>query len=212
MNDTTADRTQHWNAVYRAKAPTGVSWYQPHLAQSLACIRACPEGTTARVIDVGGGVSTLVDDLLQEGFRHVTVLDVSDAAVQQAKARLGAQADSVDWITGDVTRVALPKQAYDVWHDRAVFHFLTDADDRHRYAEQVCSAVRPGGQVIVATFSLEGPPRCSGLEVVRYSPATLQQALEDALTLVDSATELHRTPVGGTQPFIYCRFRVQGAP
>ena len=211
MTAVSTDRARHWDAVYQAKAPTAVSWYRPHLAQSLACIRACPAGRDARVIDVGGGASTLVDDLLDDGFRYVTVLDVSEEALRQARARLGPRAARAQWIAGDVTHTPLPERAYDVWHDRAVFHFLAGPDDRQRYREQLHHAVRPGGQAVIATFALDGPPRCSGLDVVRYSPATLRRALGAALKLVASAEELHQTPSGATQAFLYCRFQLQAS-
>lgn len=201
------DSATHWEAVYAAKDPTQVSWYQPHLAASLALIARTSAGPEARLIDVGGGASTLVDDLLEKGWRHLSVLDVSSKALAASRARLGGRADAVTWITADITATQLPHASYDVWHDRAVFHFLTDAADRARYANAMSSAVKPGGHVLVVTFSLQGPPKCSGLEVVRYSPDTLQQALGSRLALVDAVEELHRTPFGTDQAFLYCWFR-----
>lgn len=205
------DRMRHWDAVYQAKAPTGVSWYQPHLRQSLSLVRASPLGKDARVIDVGGGASTLVDDLLDAGFRRPAVLDVSRQALERAKTRLGARADEVTWIEGDVTDVSLPAQAYDVWHDRAVFHFLVTEEDRAAYVAQLRRALRPGGQAVIAAFSPNAPPTCSGLEVIRYSPERLSAELGGGFTLLDSSIEAHQTPFGTTQEFIYCRFALDRA-
>jgi SAM-dependent methyltransferase len=162
----------HWDSVYRSKRPDQVSWYRPHLETSLRLIERAAPGRGARILDVGGGESTLVDDLLARGYRHVSVLDVSSAALEVARERLGADADKVTWLCGDVTTCAFTRQ-YDVWHDRAVFHFLTRPGDRTAYVRQVARAVKPGGHVIVATFGPAGPAQCSGLEVVRYDADAL---------------------------------------
>jgi SAM-dependent methyltransferase len=156
------------------------------------------------VIDVGGGASTLVDDLLDAGYRDLTVLDLSAAALRAARGRLGERADLVDWIEGDVTEVELPEARFDVWHDRAVFHFLTEEDQRARYVEAARRSVRPGGHVIVAAFGPGGPARCSGLPVVRYSPDRLHDEFGSPFALVEHASETHRTPWGSAQEFIYC--------
>lgn len=205
MTSKPTERTRHWNAVYGARPPTAVSWYRPHLERSLSFILSGPAGKEARLIDVGGGASTLIDDLLDVGFRHLTVLDVSDIAMQRAKERLGSRADQVAWIVGDVIEVPLPRAAYDVWHDRAVFHFLTAKEERGKYVSQVRRALRPAGQVIMAAFSLNGPPRCSGLDVVRYRPETLLEEFGEPFTLLEQAVESHATPSGTTQEFLYCR-------
>ncbi|HEX6386452.1 MAG TPA: class I SAM-dependent methyltransferase, partial [Anaerolineae bacterium] len=160
-------------------APTKVSWYQEHPQLSLHFIQRTGVDLARRIIDVGGGASTLVDELLAHGFRRVTVLDISPAALRVAQQRLGKRAAAVTWREADVTRTTLPARTYDVWHDRAVFHFLTDAEDRRRYVEAVQHAVRPGGHVIVATSSLDGPTHCSGLEVVRYDSQGLHQEFGD---------------------------------
>lgn len=194
----------HWEHVYASRAPDAVSWYQPHAALSLDLIRRIGAGPGTRVIDVGGGASTLVDDLLLHGMGDVTVLDISAAALQVARQRLGAAAKGVHWIAGDITRVQLEPAAYDIWHDRAVFHFLTDPADRAAYVAQVRRAVRPGGHVIVAAFGPEGPEQCSGLPVVRYEPGALHAQFGDSFELVDRLTEQHRTPAGAVQQFVYC--------
>jgi 2-polyprenyl-3-methyl-5-hydroxy-6-metoxy-1,4-benzoquinol methylase len=161
------------------------------------------------VIDVGGGEATLVDDLVARGYADVTVLDISQAAIDVAKARLGPPAASVHWITGDITAVELGAARYDVWHDRAVFHFLTSADDRAAYVRQVARAVKLGGHVIVATFGLGGPEKCSGLDVVRYDAENLHGEFGPKFRLLDSVTELHETPWGTPQEFMYCFCRVE---
>jgi 2-polyprenyl-3-methyl-5-hydroxy-6-metoxy-1,4-benzoquinol methylase len=200
----------HWDEVYRTKRADEVSWYQPHLARSLVRIARSALGTRAAVIDVGGGESTLVDDLLALGHTDVTVLDLSHVALDAAKTRLGARADAVTWICGDVTSVALSPARYDVWHDRAVFHFLTEPAQRDAYARQLLHAVRPGGLVVIATFAADGPERCSGLPVARWAPQALARELartaSDALALVDAEAELHVTPAGRTQSFSWCTF------
>src|SRR5690349_17185114 len=163
----------HWENIYTTRAPTAVSWYQLEPRVSLDLIAHTGVPTTAHIIDVGGGASTLADALLAQHFQHITVLDISSAAIQHARDRLGALAGAVTWIEADVTNIALPPAHYDLWHDRAVFHFLTDPVDQARYIETVRQAVTPGGYVIMATFAPDGPPRCSGLDVVRYSPDSL---------------------------------------
>ena len=197
----------HWETIYKAKTPVEVSWYQPHLTQSLALVERAGLAPDDPIIDVGSGVSTFVDDVLTKGFTQVTVLDLSGNALAVAKARLGAQAAKVTWIEADVTQVQLPAHRYALWHDRAIFHFLTDAEARRRYVQVLQGALRPGGHVILATFSMEGPPRCSGLEVVRYSPDTLQAELGPGFRLQETVQEEHRTPGGMTQAFLYCRFQ-----
>jgi len=198
------DLRLHWEKVYRAKQPTEVSWYRPHLEISLELIEDAAPDRDAAIIDVGAGESTLVDDLLARGYRNVSVMDLAPTALDVAKARLGAAADNVQWLCGDVRTFAFERHRYDVWHDRAVFHFLTDASDRLAYVRQVAGAVKPGGHVIVATFGPEGPTRCSGLEVARYDPEALHGEFGSAFRLVQHRTELHRTPMGATQQFTYC--------
>jgi 2-polyprenyl-3-methyl-5-hydroxy-6-metoxy-1,4-benzoquinol methylase len=201
------DMKTHWEHIYGRKAPTQVSWYQEHAQLSLQYVRNTGVQKTAYIIDVGGGASTLVDDLIADGFRHISILDISRAALQLARQRLGAKAGTVNWIEADITQADLPNQAYDVWHDRAVFHFLTQPVDRQRYIEQVRYAVRPGGHVIVATFATDGPDHCSGLEVTRYDPESLHGEFGGDFELVSSSPEAHHTPFGTEQKFIYCYCR-----
>lgn len=198
------DPKRHWETVYGTKAPEVVSWYRPHLETSLALIERAADGYSASIIDVGGGESTLVDDLLARGYWNITVLDISQTAIEVTKKRLKNLAAGVQWITADITKAELEHNAYDVWHDRAVFHFLTSADQRVAYVEKVAQAVKTGGHVIVSTFGPEGPSRCSGLEVMRYDAESLHGEFGVRFRLVDSSKELHRTPYGTTQQFLYC--------
>jgi len=202
---------EHWDAVYGRKPPDRVSWYRPHLEQSLRFIEAARLDRDAAIIDVGGGASTLVDDLLGRGFTNLTVLDVSPRAIEAARARLGERAARVRWLVADVTQADLPAGGYDFWHDRAVFHFLRDEADRHRYVGAVERAVKPGGHVMVATFGPEGPTQCSGLDVVRYGADELHAEFGAAFEKVAAATEVHTTPWGGAQQFVYCLCRRGGA-
>jgi ubiquinone/menaquinone biosynthesis C-methylase UbiE len=201
----------HWNRVYTTKTPTGVSWFQEHALQSMALIHQAGLSKDAAIIDVGGGASTLVDDLVAEHYRNVTVLDLSDAALAAAQTRLAERAGDVTWIAGDITQVELPVRAYDVWHDRAVFHFLTSQEDRDAYVRAVLRAVRPGGIVIVATFAEDGPDHCSGLPVMRYSDDTLHAEFGAPFTLLRQEREEHHTPGGATQKFIYCMCRKEAS-
>jgi ubiquinone/menaquinone biosynthesis C-methylase UbiE len=197
----------HWEHIYETKDPTQVSWYQPHAQLSFQFIQRTGIQPTDHVIDVGGGASPLVDDLLAAGFQHVTVLDISATALNLARQRLGARAADVNWLEADITQADLPAQAYAVWHDRAVFHFLTRPDDRQRYVQQVRHAVKSGGHVIIATFALDGPQECSGLDVMRYNPESLQHEFGDDFELVDDLRESHHTPFNTEQRFIYCQCR-----
>ncbi len=199
----------HWEKIYREKAPDAVSWYRPHLETSLALIeRAAPERGVS-IIDVGGGESTLVDDLLAHGYQNITVLDVSQTAIAVTKKRLGSAAEEVQWVTADIVNGELAPNAYDVWHDRAVFHFLAAMDQRVAYVRQVARAVKPGGHVLVSTFGPEGPTKCSGLEVVRYDAESLHAEFGVRFRLLDSIKEFHNTPFGTTQQFLYCLCRVE---
>ena len=201
------DRTAHWDRVYEERHATELSWFRPHLETSLALIRASNLDEGGRIIDVGGGSSTLVDDLLADGFRAVTVLDLSGTAIRQSCTRLGAKGLGVTWIEEDVTQVELPEETYDLWHDRATFHFLTEEDDRQRYVGAVRRALRPGGQVILGTFAAEGPARCSGFPVVRYSAQALVREFGAGFQLLEERRETHQTPTGADQDFTYVRLR-----
>ena len=199
----------HWDTVYRTKAPDAVSWYRQHLETSIDLIGRVAPGSSASIIDVGGGESTLVDDLIAKGFRNITVLDISPTAIEVARKRIGDLAQQVTWIAGDITQAVLPTHRYDVWHDRAVFHFLTTQEERMAYVQRVAKSVKPGGHVIVATFGPEGPTQCSGLEVVRYDAQSLHAQFGRDFRLMESATEFHQTPFGTTQQFLYCLCRVE---
>lgn len=199
----------HWENVYRTRAVDEVSWYRPHLEISLRLIEDAAPGRDSALIDVGGGESTLVDDLVRGGYSDVTVLDISEAAMAVAKDRLGPSAARLHWIAGDITSVGLEAARYDLWHDRAVFHFLTRAEDRAAYVHQVARAVRPGGHVIVATFGPEGPETCSGLDVIRYDAEHLHGEFGPKFRLLESVTELHETPWGAPQQFMYCFCRLE---
>jgi SAM-dependent methyltransferase len=198
----------HWENIYQTKASTQVSWYQEHAHLSLRLIADTGVDRADPIIDVGGGTSTLVDDLLADGYQHLSVLDVSAGALQAAQQRLGARASTVTWIEADITQAQLPGQFYAVWHDRAVFHFLTQSRDRQRYIQVVRHAVKPGGHVIVATFALDGPSQCSGLNVARYSPDSLHHEFGEDFQLLTSTRETHVTPFGTEQKFIYCYCRM----
>lgn len=199
----------HWDKVYREKKPDAVSWYRPHLEQSLELIERAAPARSASIIDVGGGESTLADDLLGRGYHNVTVLDVSQTAIDVTRRRLGPASELVQWIVADIATVQLPAHAYDVWHDRAVFHFLTATEQRTAYVRQVANAVRPGGHVLVSTFGPEGPTKCSGLDVVRYDAESLHAEFGVRFRLLESLQESHQTPFGTTQQFLYCLCRVE---
>jgi ubiquinone/menaquinone biosynthesis C-methylase UbiE len=201
------NQEKHWDRIYRSKAPSDVSWYQPQARLSLQLIRRVASDSNSPLIDVGGGASTLVDGLVEGGYRDITVLDLAPAALAHAQERLGQRATQVRWIVGDVLYVPLASASAAVWHDRAVFHFLTDPRDRARYVAQAQRVVRPGGHVVVASFGPEGPSRCSGLEVVRYSPEGLHAEFGPPFELLESIHEEHWTPNGSAQPFIYCLCR-----
>jgi len=206
------DAKEHWERVYDAKAPEQVSWFRPHLETSLALIERAAPDNSASVIDVGGGASSLADDLIARGYRNLTVLDISQAALDSARKRMGEAAQSIRWLLGDVTQVRLPASSYDVWHDRAVFHFLTEPAQRLAYVRQAALSVKPGGHVIVSTFGLEGPTKCSGLDVVRYDAPSLHNEFGPRFHLIESSKELHRTPFGTVQQFLYCYCSVERRP
>lgn len=201
------DRKQHWEQVYSTKTSDSVSWFQEHAELSLRLIHNTGLSRRAAIIDVGGGASTLVDDLVAESYSDLTVLDLSSSAISVAKQRLGKHAEAMDWIVGDITLAEFPVHRFDIWHDRAVFHFLTNPNDRHAYVERVMRSVRPGGHVIIATFAEDGPEQCSGLPVIRYRPESLHAEFGDAFLLVEHQQEVHNTPSGSNQQFVYCYCR-----
>jgi SAM-dependent methyltransferase len=198
------DRKAHWEQVYANKSPLEVSWYQKEPVLSLRLIRETGVPKDGAIIDVGGGASVLVDYLLDQGYSRVAVLDLSGAALSEARRRLGKRAESVEWYEADVTEF-VPPQSYDLWHDRAVFHFLTEPDDRRRYVGVLKRALSSTGQVIIGAFGIGGPSRCSGLDIVQYDAATLCAALGPDFQLVAQADELHVTPAGKEQKFSWFR-------
>ncbi|MBK7313780.1 class I SAM-dependent methyltransferase [Candidatus Aalborgicola defluviihabitans] len=197
----------HWEKVYTTKAADNVSWFQAHAELSMRLIReSCPRRDAA-IIDVGGGASTLVDELLDDGYPNVTVLDLSSAALAESRRRLGVRGETVRWMEADITCAEFEPHSFDLWHDRAVFHFLTTKKDRIAYVRQVLQAVKPGGHVIMATFGSDGPTQCSGLPVMRYAPDELHAEFGDAFTLLAHEEQLHHTPFGTDQQFVYCMCR-----
>ena len=198
----------HWENVYRSKNFNAVSWFAPHLGESLRLIeQLCPDKTAA-IVDVGGGESTLVDDLWHRHYLDLSVLDISAAAIDFTKRRLGAKAQQVNWHVGDITRYNFADKKFDLWHDRAVFHFLTDPAARQAYVDLVRSSVKPGGYVLMATFGPNGPLQCSGLDVVRYDDAKLHHEFGEGFQLMGSELSDHHTPMGTDQQFLYCWCRV----
>jgi ubiquinone/menaquinone biosynthesis C-methylase UbiE len=198
---------EHWEKVYSSKATEKLGWFAPHLQTSFDWIGKLGLALGAPIIDVGGGASTLVDDLVDAGYQSVTVLDVSGQALSLAKARLGKEAGMVSWIEGDVTSTELPQQHFELWHDRAVFHFLIEPEEQRKYRDQLLKALKPGGHLIIGTFAPEAPPRCSGLPVQRYSPEQLERTLGREFELTREHNELHITPGGVEQMYLYCEFR-----
>lgn len=195
---------QHWEKVYATKSATKVSWFQEHADLSLKIIQKAGIPSTASIIDVGGGASIFVDDLLAHHYENITVLDLSGSALKAAQERLGLQASKVKWKEGDVLETEFRENGYDVWHDRAVFHFLVSEEERHAYVRKVLKAVKPGGLVIVATFAEDGPTKCSGLPVMRYSADQLHSEFGKPFQLLGHERELHHTPDGSEQKFVYC--------
>jgi ubiquinone/menaquinone biosynthesis C-methylase UbiE len=202
------DSKTYWEGVYERNSPMSSSWYQHEASRSLDLLVSLGVGPTSNIIDVGGGDSTLVDGVVARRMGRVTVLDLSRTALQRARMRLGSNADLVTWMEGDVLQANLPSHFYDVWHDRAVFHFLTDREDRLRYVAAATSALKPGGAVVIATFALEGPEHCSGLQVERYDSEMLAREFGDAFSLVSAVHDVHRTPSGAEQQFTYAVLRL----
>jgi 2-polyprenyl-3-methyl-5-hydroxy-6-metoxy-1,4-benzoquinol methylase len=199
-------KKEHWETVYSTKAPDSVSWFQEHAETSLNFIKKLNLEKSASIIDVGGGASTLVDDLLINGYSRLSVLDLSGAALETAKKRIGSNSTNVKWFEADVTEVQFPKHQFEVWHDRAVFHFLTQREEREAYIKNLLHSVKPNGHIIISTFAEDGPTQCSGLPVMRYSAETLQAELGESFSLKEQLKENHSTPFGTTQKFLFCHF------
>ncbi len=206
MNISESDRKRHWETVYGNKTAEETSWYQLFPRLSLSMIARAGVGRDAALVDIGGGASLLVDHLLDQGYRDLTVLDISAAALAQASSRLGQRAKRITWVEADVT-VYEPSRQFDLWHDRAAFHFLTEAKDRKRYMTVLRKALAPGGQAIVATFAPGGPQKCSGLDIVQYDAGKLGDELGPEFTLQEQHQERHETPAGREQLFNFFRFQ-----
>ena len=204
-------RQAHWEGVYTKKGENEVSWFQENPAASLELIAQVGATPTSAIIDIGGGASRLVDNLIDRGFEDVTVLDLSEAALEAAKGRLGDRAARVHWIVADAA-VWEPPKAYDIWHDRAAFHFFTEDRDRAAYVARLDRALKVGGYAIIATFAVDGPERCSGLPVMRYDPVSLGQTLGRAFQLVEARRHTHATPWGSDQSFQFNVFRHGSSP
>ena len=199
------NQKDHWERVYKKHASTEVGWYQAYPARSLKLISDAGVGMDCRIIDIGGGTSKLAGYLLDLGYKQITVLDLSKNAIEKAKMQLGEKSGRINWIEANVTKYSFTEQ-YDIWHDRAVFHFLTEAADREGYKDSLNQALKVNGHLIISTFSPDAPPKCSGLPVVRYSAEALKNELGAHFTLIESLYEDHVTPSGIKQNFIFCRF------
>jgi len=199
--------SDHWDRIYDAKRPSELSWFQEHAGLSLKLICEANIPKQSAIIDVGGGASILVDELLDRNYKNITVLDISKSALAAARRRLGHRAANVHWLQADILKLKLPENAYDLWHDRAVFHFLTAPGERDLYVRAVLRAVKPGGLVIVATFAEDGPEMCSGLPVMRYTAKQLHSEFGNAFEMISHQREFHHTPAGKVQPFVYCLCR-----
>jgi 2-polyprenyl-3-methyl-5-hydroxy-6-metoxy-1,4-benzoquinol methylase len=202
------NRQDHWNQVYQTKGTQDVSWYQCRPDLSLALIAASGVSKDAGIIEVGGGASTLVDFLLDDGYMRLAVLDLSSVALSHSRSRLGPRASAVEWFEADVTSFISPHR-FGLWHDRAVLHFLTAADDRRKYIATLRKTLQPGGAVVVSTFALDGPPKCSGLDVMRYDEQSIISELGAEFQLQEVRRETHITPWQSEQRFVYFRFQWQ---
>lgn len=201
-----SERKSHWEKIYHGKATNEMSWYQPKPITSIRVIENLKIAKSARIIDVGGGDSLLVDHLLDLGYTNITVLDISEKAIQSAKNRLGTRANNVHWIEADVASFT-PHHQYDFWHDRAAFHFLIDIEEIDFYVSTVSSAISVGGFLVIGTFSLGGPKKCSGLEIQQYSSQSMFEVFKSNFDRITCTTVEHITPVGSTQEFVFCSFQ-----
>jgi ubiquinone/menaquinone biosynthesis C-methylase UbiE len=202
---TPLDRKKHWENIYNTKDSTEVSWYQSTPETSLMYIKALKLPLSASIIDIGGGDSFLVDYLLQEGYQNITVLDISEAALEKTKKRLGNLADKVTWIATDITAFA-PNTTFDLWHDRAAFHFLTQEEDIEKYVQIASRVIKPSKYLIVGTFSDQGPTKCSGIPIKQYTAAQLQQTFGENFKPNHTHNTSHKTPFGTLQEFVFCNF------
>ena len=201
------NNVEHWEEIYATRDVNSVGWYAPHLSTSMKWIDDLKLAADDTIIDVGGGASTLVDDLLASGYRRVTVLDLSSGAIELNKARLGKRSGSVTWLQGDVTKTELLPQHYSLWHDRAVFHFLIEPEKQQGYKNVVLKALKPGGYFMIGTFTTGAPSQCSGLPVQRYTAELLSNTFGKEFELIRHQNEIHLTPSGVEQAYIYCLFQ-----
>ena len=201
------NQKNHWEEVYSTKRAEQLGWYEPHLQTSVNWIDELSLSANSPIIDIGGGASTLAGDLLDAGYTSITVLDISEKALSSAKAGLGKRAERITWLNGNITSIDLPAHHYEVWHDRAVFHFRTEPDQQRSYRDKLLKALKPGGHVIIGTFAPEAPPTCSGLPVQRYSPELLENTLGSEFVLRHQQNELHITPGGVKQMYLFCHFQ-----
>jgi len=201
------DKTTHWQSVYETKAATDVSWFRPHLEVSLALLKQGGLNAKSRVIDIGAGASTLVDDLLDLGVLHVAALDISASSLEITKQRLGPRGANLQWIVGDASGYQFAPESFDLWHDRAVLHFLVDPADARAYVDNAAHAIRPGGHAVIGGFANDGPEKCSGLPVARRDAGDIANLFGAAFTLVDQRHETHKTPGGAPQSFAYALLR-----
>jgi len=199
----------HWKDIYRHKDTERVSWFQEHAETSLKIIKQNLSDKNAHIIDIGAGTSTLVDDLLESGYKNIDVLDISEEALAVTQNRLGNKQEQVNWHCANILETSFPKHEYDFWHDRAVFHFLTNEEDREKYVLQVFNALKPGGKVVISTFGPDGPLKCSGLPIVRYDHDSLHNEFGSGFTLLDHGKEDHLTPDGKIQKFVYCYCKLE---
>lgn len=201
------DLHSHWQNVYQSKAVDDVSWYQAKPSLSLDLIDSTRLDHSATLIDVGAGASLLLDNLLERGYKNISLLDISEEALAVSRQRIGAQAENLTWLVGDITTIALPENAYSLWHDRAVFHFLGEESQRQAYLAQVKKSLKQGGFLLMATFAEDGPEQCSGLTVSRYTAESLQAFFGDDFQLMQTQHESHITPWQSEQRFVYCLFK-----
>lgn len=200
------NRLEHWQSIHSTRPADQASWFAPHLDLSLNLIDRIALPSAAALIDIGSGQSTLPDDLLARGYSNLTLLDISPAALEAVRTRLAKSASRLRFLAADITTASLPPAHFDIWHDRAVFHFLTAPEDRAAYLRRLTQSLKPDGHLILATFGPQGPTRCSGLDALRYDPTSLHREIGSRFRLVESFTHLHQTPSGSTQQFLYCHF------
>lgn len=200
------DRKAHWDSIYTTKALTEVSWYQPVPETSLELIARCEPSVSDALMDIGGGDSFLADELLDRGFEGISILDISEKALERARKRLDKRASQIQWINSDILRF-IPETDYFIWHDRAAFHFLTDPAEIAHYADLVSQAVKPGGYLIIGTFATDGPTKCSGIEIQQYDEASMRAVFEPNFQSIEFVKTEHPTPFGTTQQFLFGRFR-----